>query len=620
MAIVPLEKVTLYGHAKQQDAVLNELQSLGCMHLEPLSTHQPSAMAGGVGTNEIHDALKYLRTCPLQRQPAKSRRGYNLFDVAEQASAIKFRVQVLDDRQEALQREIDKLRPWGDFRLPTSEELGDLKLWFFVLRHREAKDLPASELVYEVVATDIEYAYVVVVAAQQPDDMIGTPVELDQRPLSELQQQLVSVEDELEEHYWERVALTRWCHFLAEDLAEADDEESRQAAARLTTVQDKVFAVQGWVPEQALADVEQLAARHRLAFTREVARAADTPPTLLKNPERIAGAEGVVTFYITPSYGAWDPTLVVYLSFSIFFGMIMADAGYGMLLAVGLAAIWGRLGKTLSSRRFRDLLTAIVTCTIAYGILIGSYFGVSPPAGSLPDKLVLRLDGQPVMENQNVMMAISVCIGGVHLMLANLITAWRFRGHAHALGALGWATGIFGGLLLGGSQLTSNPLVRWLASLADSPPEAFSAWLASLGTAGTIVGVSMVFCFSSQRPLFSGQISHWLWRTLDGAQALTNVTKAFGDVLSYLRLFALGLASAQLAATFNGLASGAAEIRGPGILLALMILAVGHGVNLLLGIMGGVVHGLRLNCIEFFNWSLTEEGHPFQAFCKKAKH
>ena len=89
-------------------------------------------------------------------------------------------------------------------------------------------------------------------------------------------------------------------------------------------------------------------------------------------------------------------------------------------------------------------------------------------------------------------------------------------------------------------------------------------------------------------------------------------------MLSYLRLFALGLASAQLATTFNSLAVETVKIPGLGILLAILIVLVGHGINLLLGIMGGVVHGLRLNCIEFFNWSLKDEGYPFRAFCKKA--
>ena len=90
-------------------------------------------------------------------------------------------------------------------------------------------------------------------------------------------------------------------------------------------------------------------------------------------------------------------------------------------------------------------------------------------------------------------------------------------------------------------------------------------------------------------------------------------------MLSYLRLFTLGLASSQLAATFNEIAGETIDkLPGIGLLAAILILVVGHGLNFLLAVIGGVVHGLRLNCIEFFNWSLPEEGYPFQAFCKKA--
>jgi V/A-type H+-transporting ATPase subunit I len=77
------------------------------------------------------------------------------------------------------------------------------------------------------------------------------------------------------------------------------------------------------------------------------------------------------------------------------------------------------------------------------------------------------------------------------------------------------------------------------------------------------------------------------------------------------------LASAQLAVTFNQLASDMTQFRGLGFLLAIVIIIAGHGINLVLGLMGGVVHGLRLNVIEFFNWSLTEEGTPFRSFHRK---
>jgi V/A-type H+-transporting ATPase subunit I len=108
-----------------------------------------------------------------------------------------------------------------------------------------------------------------------------------------------------------------------------------------------------------------------------------------------------------------------------------------------------------------------------------------------------------------------------------------------------------------------------------------------------------------------------LLRLLDGLRALTGVTRVFGDVLSYLRLFALGLASASLALTFNDLARQAGQVQGLGLLFAILILFVGHLLNLLLALMSGVVHGLRLNYIEFYNWALSGEGYAFKPFRKK---
>jgi V/A-type H+-transporting ATPase subunit I len=127
-----------------------------------------------------------------------------------------------------------------------------------------------------------------------------------------------------------------------------------------------------------------------------------------------------------------------------------------------------------------------------------------------------------------------------------------------------------------------------------------------------------VFLFTSERPI--KRALDVPLRVVDGVMALTGVSKAFGDVLSYLRLFALGLSSASLALTFNQLG---ADVMGAGkgiaLVLGLMVLVLGHGLNFVLGIVSGVVHGLRLNVIELYNWSVFGEGVPFQAFARRAE-
>jgi len=112
-----------------------------------------------------------------------------------------------------------------------------------------------------------------------------------------------------------------------------------------------------------------------------------------------------------------------------------------------------------------------------------------------------------------------------------------------------------------------------------------------------------------------------LWkRVLKGLGGLTGISTAFGDALSYLRLFALGLASAALASTFNSMAGQVKEaLPGIGLLFALLIALLGHSLNFALGLSSGFIHGLRLNFIEFFRWSISEEGHPFNAFARKEK-
>jgi V/A-type H+-transporting ATPase subunit I len=143
-----------------------------------------------------------------------------------------------------------------------------------------------------------------------------------------------------------------------------------------------------------------------------------------------------------------------------------------------------------------------------------------------------------------------------------------------------------------------------------------AAGLFNLGVGLGVGGLLAILLLSSDRPLNSPQ-SLFL-RLFDGVSSLVGISQLFGDVMSYLRLFALGLASASLAITFNQLAGQVYQaVPGLGVLIAILILLLGHGINILLGIISGFVHGLRLNFIEFFNWSLSEEGTPFQAFTKK---
>jgi V/A-type H+/Na+-transporting ATPase subunit I len=188
-----------------------------------------------------------------------------------------------------------------------------------------------------------------------------------------------------------------------------------------------------------------------------------------------------------------------------------------------------------------------------------------------------------------------VFIGVLHIGLALGVVAWLNRGSGKAVSSLGWIVVMAAGLVL------------WLGGEGS---RSLGSGLLAAGLAAVFVGAAIVREAASAKD--------WLLRVADGLMGLTRLTKLFGDLLSYLRLFALGLASASLAATFNQLAADIHSANpGLGLLFAGIVLLFGHSINILIGIMSGVVHGLRLNYIEFFGWGLTEEGYPFRAFAKR---
>ncbi|MCA9088005.1 MAG: hypothetical protein KDA90_05145 [Planctomycetaceae bacterium] len=597
MAILSLVKVTLLGTTNQKDLVLDELQAIGCLHLIDLGPGNTGRSPVTSISDETRKALRFLRSCPTRRRPAPGDRGLHLESVVQRALQIAERQEELQRQCDELIRAIDVLRPWGDFHLPDHEEFGDLRFWFYVVPHYKLRLLTNLELMWQVVSRDQHSAYVIVIAPDQPQQMPVPPVDLAPHPLSTLRQAVVAAELELEESHWERVALTRWIGAIQQSIAHVEDQAARELAARQLLDDRPLFAIQGWTPRRGLERVRTLAQSQSLALTIEPPDCLDSPPTLLENPTMTAGGQDAVTFYTTPAYTSWDPSGIVFISFSLFFAMIMADAGYALVLGGLLLLLWRRLGRSMAGRGFRNLALSVILASVTYGVLIGSYFGRPPAASSYLHSMIL-LDAA----DTNLMMRISISLGVLHLTLANLAVAWNLRWSLRMLSSVGWMALLMGGLAYGLGRFN-----------ADS-------WelMRQIGQWGLICGAVLVLLFSSERSPWTLSLKTHAIRLVDGVMSLTSVTRAFGDVLSYLRLFALGLASAQLAATFNDLAYQASCCIGVGSLLAILVVTLGHGLNLVLAVMSGVVHGLRLNCIEFFGWGLPEEGYPFHPFSRKA--
>lgn len=585
MAIIPLSKLTLVGHLSDKERVLEDLQGLGCLEIASLV---PDAAPVAETSKQSREALSYLDRCQQKQRPVTVPTDFNAVRVEREILELKDRTHRLELERDALMQRIEALAPWGDFEFPPEEELAGQRLWFYVVPRTRVRELEASDLIWEEVRRDSRNAYVIVLSEEEPQGVPASRVRSGSVSRHKLERRLEEVELELEDASLERIRLTRWRELLSRSLDALEDRAARKQVAGQCYDADPVFALQAWAPTESLDTLAAYAEMHDIAMGASDPGPDERPPTLLRNAERSRGGEDLVNFYKTPGYGSWDPSGIVLYSFAIFFAMIISDGGYGLILALIVAHYWKRMSGSARGRRWRWVMFTLAAATIGYGILVGSFFGVAPAPGSFPARLAV-LD----IMDATTMMGLSIFIGVIHVVLGSLMDAGRHGLSPRALPSLGWAVFILAGYTL------------YLATRAGAEAVQTPATVAAVG------GLFLVFAFA-------GHGARPLARLGKGLAALTRVTAAFGDVLSYLRLFALGLASASLAISFNGMAASAWEsIPGVGVLAAITILVIGHSLNLLLAVAGGFIHGLRLNVIEFFNWGLPEEGSLFRPFRKK---
>ncbi|GAB2597097.1 V-type ATP synthase subunit I [Nitrincola alkalisediminis] len=585
MSILRLNKVSLVGLTEHKPTLLEALQVLGVMHVIPLQEVEPRSTSDeSVNPERLKRALQYLLSSREKRRQVVRLKQFNLSEMLDRIDHNRTQRLDLMARRDFLEKRITDLTPWGDFILPELADLAGQKLWFYLVPNYKLPAVERSGLTWCCVHRDNRHAYVVVLSEDEPDAnrMPVTRTFTGNIPLSQLEQNLEDLEIELEAVEAEREALTRWIYQLQRCIADTEDRAFLADVSDQTLDYEDIFAIQGWVAESSVADIERFAKSHQLALLIEQPKPDELPPTLLDNPEKLRGGQELVSFFQMPSYRSWDPSRVVFFSFAAFFAIIMSDAGYAALMGLVLIYYWKDMSSSETSRRLRSLAVTLTATSLVWGVLVGSYFGANAPFSWLATLKILDL------QDFDAMMRFSITFGALHLVLANLMMAWVRRSQLEAWASVGWALAVL------------SCLLGWLQVFH------FIHWFVF------VIALLAVLLMSNQQDKW--QLRQVIWGTL----ALTNITKLFGDVLSYLRLFALGLASASLAITFNQLSVDVANaLPGIGVFLQLLILLAGHMLNFVLTVVSGVIHGLRLNLIEFYNWSLADEGYAFRPFSKQ---
>jgi V/A-type H+-transporting ATPase subunit I len=586
VSTLPLLHLTLVGLEAGRDEALRALQLEGFAHLEE-ARKESSLAASDVSTAaDGRRALRYLQAANRPWHVTHDRTGFSAAATTQRALELERAGRELREERHSLRRRVAELSPWGSFEFdPTTPDAR--RFWFYVVPNHQLRGMPDG-LCWQVVHREQGSSYVVVIARSEPTGVPGPRTHAGTRGLPQLLARAEAVQLALDEIESQRAREARWRDLLSESLDLLQDEANLLTALQATGSEGMFFVVNAWIPAAQAAEVERFAGRLHLAHMLRQPRAGEQPPTLLANRGISAFGEDILKFYEVPAYGDWDPSTSVFWFLSVFVAVMIGDAGYSLLLGAGLLAFWRALGRSDTLRRGRRFAAVAIAASLAWGIAIGSWFGAAPAVDGLAASLAL-VD----LSDTQSYVTLAVGLGVVQLSWANLAAAWHMR-RLESIARVGWVL-----LLLAGVVAW-----QWPYSGIHGQSMGLAAWPALGGVAAIV--------------LFTAPGSTPLVRLGQGAFALTRLVGLASDLLSYLRLFAIGFAGAALAGAFGDLADqAAAGPAGLGGLLAFLILLLGHGANLVLGVASAIVHGLRLNLIEYLNWSIVEEGRQFKAFSRK---
>ena len=360
------------------------------------------------------------------------------------------------------------------------------------------------------------------------------------------------------------------------------------AAKELMLDSGAVSVISGWIPARRLDDLKKTATKEGWGLLTREAESGEDPPTLIEPPKLFRPMRALFEgLGIAPAYTESDVSVPFMCYFSLFFAMLVGDGAYGSIFLLGTLAMRKKL-----PRSWFVLLTVFSASTVVWGVLSNTWFGAQIPAlASLP---TVQWLADPSYHN---MMLLCFTIGVSHLMLARLWNGVCRLPDSTAIAEFGWA-----GILLF-MYLVTNSIVGIFPAI---PQWGFYMFYASL--AGVF--------------LFSVKPSELKTRGAELGMLPLNIMSALGDIISYVRLFAVGLASVKVAENFNsmatGLVAGADEMWVKALMAVAMvaILVIGHALNLAMAGLSILVHAVRLNTLEFSNhkgvsWSGTAY-NPFK--------
>ncbi len=642
MAIVDIKKITLLAAKGDKESILHALQRLRCVQIMPLADADLAARVQSNGqkseelTAEITRISWAIKVLDAYAQPEKKgmmasfapkpvahakdvdavlARKEDLMRTVQTAEACERTTGELRTREARIDATRDLYIPWLGLDVPL-DRLGQSRAtdtWLTILPEKHWQSLQdacaEAKLPMECMAVSIHqhqvHALMICHRSVRGDvDALLRDAEATQVSLPATHGTVTACLEALEKDraalIQERDALAVQWITLATDVGELkllhdvlQAEAARDEAFGRVALTQETFFLQAWAPADRVdAITERLRkASPTCAITSEAPDQDEKPPTLLRNRRAVEPFEAVIENFSLPDPRSVDPTFIMAPFFACFFGMMVSDAGYGLVMAI-LVPLAMHFMKPKGGMRKMMLVVGIGgLLTLIWGALFDTWFGAS-----IFEKAPLLNPMTQPLE----MMGLCLGFGAIHLFTAAAIGAYKNFKRGEVL------AGIV-------DQICWVALVLGLVMLILPQTAAIGQWMA--------LGSTLAILLFTKRG-----VKNPLKRIMGGLGSLYGITSWLSDLLSYARLFGMGLATGVIGMVINMLAgmvighpslSVVSIIR---LLIGVLILAGGHTFNLGINALGAYVHACRLQYIEFFNKFYEDGGDPFRPLDTAARY
>lgn len=587
--IVKMKKVTLIVSDKYRDSALEKLRKLGVLHIQDVNNPVSEDIQSlETKIENVNKALQIIGDSDEQKL---------LADTQYIETQIN---QILTNKQnkENLQRELDELfevhswfKKWGAISLESVEKLKQTGVFirFYVADKSVLKNLPQDKIIH--IAKEEQNRVYLALFSESADEKLDLKedpiptielVELEKN-ISQLSDEINIINDSIKSFSDIRDGMLKYKTGLESQL------ELNRVKYGMGDKGELAY-LQGFCPVDTVTTLKKSAEEDGWAYIIQEPESPNEVPTLIKNPKWVRIIEPLFNFMGTlPGYNEQDVSFVFLAFFSIFFAMIVGDAGYGLVF---LTATYFMSRKTKEgSKDFFYLMYFMSSTTILWGLITGTWFGAER-ISQLPFLKIFIIDEiysfNP--DSSGFIMQLTFIIGFIQLSIGRLMSAFRRINTMAAIAEIGWV------LVLGAVYFIANNIV-------------LGKEMSELTMPLLISGVVLILLFANfQKNIIKGVLATLGNLPLD-------IISSFSDIVSYIRLYAVGLATVIVATNFNSMAIGAGIDSVVSGIIAAVVLLLGHSINLALCGMSILVHGVRLNLLEFSGHvGVQWTGSPYQPF------